>query len=236
MLPRWQIHVCQTDLDLAADLVVANGGQVVVIRIKVFQLVGQVIDAGDCAGLVEGADLGQRVRVVRTQGLERQAEGLNRAFEALEQVGSHQRLQAFFAVRLPEFSFAACHLRVVHLFVLLEPTRQDVADRGVHSELEQGELLEDLVETHHVGSLRERTVERQGFAAFGELADVLGIVEGLDVLARARDGDAIEQFEEVEVQRVQDGPRCALFWWKLCPCVEAGLRTTEDVLYRLAGA
>jgi len=68
------------------------------------------------------------------------------------------------------------------------------------------------------------------------LADVLGVVEGLDVLAGARDGDAVEQFEEVEVQRVQDGSRCSLLWWKLCPCVEVGLRTTEYVLYRLAGA
>ena len=134
-----------------------------------------------------------------------------------------------------ELAFAS-DLGVVHLLVLLEPTWQDVADRGVHGELEQGQLLEDLVEAHHVRSLRERAVERQGFAALGELADVPGVVEGLDVLARARNGDAVEQFEEVEVQRVQDGSRCALFRWKLCPCVEAGLCTTENILYRFAGA
>ena len=59
-------------------------------------------------------------------------------------------------------------------------------------------------------------MERQGFAALRELADFLGIIEGLNMLARTCDGDAVEQFEEVEIQRIQDGPRCALFRWKLC--------------------
>ena len=84
MLPRGQVHIGEADLDLAAYffrlVAVPNGGQVVVVRVEVFQLVGQVINAGDVAGLIERADLGQRIRVVRTQGLERQSEGLNRAF------------------------------------------------------------------------------------------------------------------------------------------------------------
>ena len=84
VLPRRQVHIGEADLDLAAYffrlVAVPNGGQVVVVRVEVFQLVGQVINAGDVAGLIERADLGQRIRVVRTQGLERQAEGLNRAF------------------------------------------------------------------------------------------------------------------------------------------------------------
>ena len=54
-------------------------------------------------------------------------------------------------------------------------------------------------------------MERQWLAALGKLADVLGVVEGLDVLARAGDGDAVEQLEEVEVQRVKDCSRGALF-------------------------
>ena len=54
-------------------------------------------------------------------------------------------------------------------------------------------------------------MERQWLAALGKLADVLGVVEGLDVLVRAGDGDAVEQLEEVEVQRVKDCSRGALF-------------------------
>ena len=73
--------------------------------------------------------------MVRAQGLERQAEGLNRTFQTLEQVGRHQCLQALFAVDLFKLAFP-CNLSVIHLFVLLESTGQDVADWGVNSELE----------------------------------------------------------------------------------------------------
>ena len=120
--------------------------------------------------------------MVRAQGLERQAERLNRAFQALEQVGRHQCLQTLFTVDLFKLAFP-CNLSVIHLLVLLEPTGQNVADRGINGELEQRQLLEDLVEAHHIRSLRERTVERQGFAALGELAYFLGVVESLDMLA-----------------------------------------------------
>ena len=39
-----------------------------------------------------------------------------------------------------------------------------------------------------------------GWQALGERADLRGVVEGLDVLARAGDGDRVEQLEEVEVE------------------------------------
>ena len=57
--PRRQVHVCEADLDLATNLAVAMSGQLVVFRIQVFQLIGQVIDAGTVACPIEGTDLGQ---------------------------------------------------------------------------------------------------------------------------------------------------------------------------------
>lgn len=69
------------------------------------------------------------------QGSERQAEGPNRTFQTLEQVGRRQCLQALLTVDLSKLAFP-CNLSIIHLFVLLEPTEQDVADWDVSSELE----------------------------------------------------------------------------------------------------
>ena len=63
------------------------------------------------------------------------------------------------------------------------------------------------VETDHVGALRKGAVEGKRLAALRERADIAGVVEGLDVLPGAGDGDGIEQLEEVEVQRARQSPR-----------------------------
>jgi hypothetical protein len=91
--------------------------------------------------------------------LERQTEGFDRAFQALEQVGGHQRLQAFFAVSLFELASAAFHLGVVKRFVLFQATGQDVADRRIHRELELRQPVEDFIEADDVGTVRQRAVK-----------------------------------------------------------------------------
>src|SRR5690606_13221792 len=96
-------------------------------------------------------------------------------------------------------------LCVVEVDVLPETAGKDVGRRRVDTQVEQRELFEDFVEAQHVIALRERAMERDRLATLGKLADVRRVVEGLDVLARARDGHAVEQLEEVEVQRVQNG-------------------------------
>ncbi|MNN85011.1 hypothetical protein D3C81_2022420 [compost metagenome] len=65
-------------------------------------------------------------------------------------------------------------------------------------------MIEDLVEADHIVALGQWAVEGQRLAALGEAADFSGVVEGFDVPARASDGHAIQQFEEIEVQGVEN--------------------------------
>ena len=76
-------------------------------------------------------------REIAAQALQCEPERLDRAFQPLEQVDGHQRLQALFTVGLPKLATAARHLGVVQLFVLLQPARQDVVDRRIDGELQQ---------------------------------------------------------------------------------------------------
>ena len=79
-------------------------------------------------------------------------------------------------------------------------------------------------------------MERQGFETFREVADVLGVVEGLNVLARPGNGHAVQQLEKIEVQRSQDGAGGALLRWQLGPGVERRLCTPEYLVDVLLGA
>lgn len=65
--PRRQVLVCEADLDLATNPTVAKSRQLVVFLIQVFQLIGQVIDAGTVACSIEGTDLVQRIHMVLMQ-------------------------------------------------------------------------------------------------------------------------------------------------------------------------
>ncbi|MNT33303.1 hypothetical protein D3C72_1692250 [compost metagenome] len=152
------------------------------------------------------------------QSIKCAAECINRAFKALQQIRCHQCNQAFFPVYLTQLASTAFNLRVVHLFILRQAARQDVADGGIYGELEQRQLLENLVEAHYIRSLlsthNQWATKRQGLAPLRELPDIRGVVEGLNVFARACDRDAVEQLEEIEVERVQDGTSRAFLRWK----------------------
>src|SRR5690606_14180935 len=154
--------------------------------------------------VVDGGKGAPDIARQRTQG---EPEGFNGAFQALEQVGGHQRLQAAFAVSLSQLASATLNLGVVDIFVLAHAAGQDVADGRVDGELQDRELGEDLVEVDNVGPRGDCAVERQRLAALREGTDVRGVVERLDVLARAGDGDRIEQLEEVEVECLEDRGR-----------------------------
>src|SRR5690606_2355649 len=121
-----------------------------------------------------------------------EAEGLNGAFQTLEQVDRHQCLKTFLPVYLTELSTTTGHLGVIQLFVLLQTAGQNVADRGVYSEFEQRELLENLVEAGGTAHLGQRAVIGQALEPFWEVTDVLGVVEGLNVLARTGNGDTVQ--------------------------------------------
>ena len=102
-------------------------------------------------------------------------------------------------------------LDVVQLLVLRESAREDVRERGIDREVERLELLEDLVEA------RERPGGRSAACGSTAAGAVPGtrrsrrVVERLDVLAGAGDGDGVEQLEEVEVEHLEDARRsCAV--------------------------
>jgi len=73
-------------------------------------------------------------------------------------------------------------------------------------------------------------MESQRLAALREAAYLCRVVEILDMLSGAGDGDAVQQFEKVEVQSLQDSLGGALFRRKPGPCVERSLGTTKDFL------
>ncbi len=67
-------------------------------------------------GLLEGSDLGEVAVVIVRQALQREAEGMNRAFEPLQQIHRHEGLEALFATRAGfrfEAPLAVIRLRVV---------------------------------------------------------------------------------------------------------------------------
>src|SRR5690606_40946736 len=107
----------------------------------------------------------------------------DRALQAFQQVGRHQRLKAALSIGLSELAASALDLRVVDLLVLPQTAGQDVADRGVDRELQYRKLREDVVEPHHVRPLGDWAMIRKRLAPLGELPDVLRVVEGLDVLS-----------------------------------------------------
>ena len=111
----------------------------------------------------------------------------------------------------------------------------DVGERRIDGERQGAEAVEDFIETDDVLAVGELAVERQRLESLGEFADVLGVVEGLDVAARAGDGDAVQQFEKIEVERVENGGGGALFGRQGGPRIEGGLGAAEnfvDVLFR----
>ena len=79
---------------------------------------------------------------------------------------------------------------------------------------------------------RTRTVRRQ---AGRELADGGSVVIFFNVLAGAGNGHGVQQFEEVEIQTVEERFRSALLGRKFAPGVELPLRLTENLVDGVCG-
>ncbi|MCF8708524.1 type II toxin-antitoxin system prevent-host-death family antitoxin [Rhizorhapis sp. SPR117] len=78
------------------------------------------------------------------------AERLDRAFQPLQQVHSHEGLKAALAVSLAECAAAALHFGIVKLRVSTDTAGQDVADRRIDREFEHGQAVKYLIKTDHV--------------------------------------------------------------------------------------
>ena len=137
--------------------------------------------------------------VVR-QPLQGESERLHRAFETLEQIYRHQGLNALLSSALLEITRATCAFGIIQPLVFVKAAGLDVADRRIHGELHQRELIEDFIEADDIAAMGELAVEGDRLEAFREGADVLGIVKCLNVSARAGDGDAVQQLKKVEVE------------------------------------
>ena len=66
-------------------------------------------------------------------------------------------------------------------------------------------------------------MEGERLEALGKTSNVLGIVEGFDMLAGRGDGDRVEELKELEVQRFEDGGGGAFLRRKCGPGIEGGL-------------
>ena len=131
-------------------------------------------------------------------------EGVDGAFQPLEEVGRHQLLQTRLSPGLAEIRAAIARGDGVEILVLASPIREHIGQRSVDGQGKRLKLLEDLVEIRHIRQVREGLADREGCEPLGERADFSGVVERLDVFAGAGDGDRIEQFEEIEVEHLKD--------------------------------
>ena len=77
--------------NLAANRFTGKHRHIIVIGIQSFQPITPVSDVST-PRLLEGLDARKHLNMVFMQATERQPEGLNRAFEAFQEVGGHQSL------------------------------------------------------------------------------------------------------------------------------------------------
>ena len=160
-----------------------RGGALVRVRFGVGDGRGDVGNARVAAGFLEGVDFGEGVQVVALEAFEGEAEGVDGAFEPLEEVHGHERLEALLAVALLEPSATGLHVGVVERLVFGEAAWEDIANGCIDGHLQDRKLVEDVIEAHDVAPVGEGAVIGQRLEAVGEVADVLGVVEGGDVPA-----------------------------------------------------
>ena len=223
-LPCDDVHIGQLDFYFSAD------GRYVFI---IFILNGRRNNAFTCKTCTASPEFRhtlQCILVVLLKPTKRQPECFHRTFQTLEQVGGHESLQTPFTVRLTEHAFPV-DSGIVHLGVLLHPTRQHIRKRRIHTKCESGKLAVNAVEVGHIFSFRQRAAERKRLTPLRKHAYVPGVIKSLNMLAGTRYSHAVQQVEEVEVQRIQNSLRRAFFRRQLRPGVECSLRPAEYFLH-----
>ena len=149
---------------------------------------------------------------------------MDRALEALEQDGGHEPHHAL---------LAAARGRSPVLVGVLGRRAGVEVDRGeVDRQLERGERVGDLRVAARVVARREARAQRERLEPLGERTDGGDVVVALDVPARAGDGDAVEDLEEVEVEPVRERSGGALGGRELRPVTEHGLGVAEHQVDR----
>ena len=213
LAPARQIHVAEQHLDLAADQkpLVAGIVHVDIRDIDLFHLFGAGLDAGQ-----GGVDVGELA-------LDGEGEGGDGALHALQDVDAQQMNQALFAVHLAEESVAATDADAVFGVVLATLVGQQVAQRRVGGQCEAANLVVDLADGAKLPGPIHVGLVVDGAQALGEAPGLGGAVVALDVLARAGEGNQVEQGEVVEAQHLDQAGGGARLLGEIQPALELEL-------------
>jgi hypothetical protein len=76
-------------------------------------------------------------------------------------------------------------------------------------------------------------MNRNRFAPFREITNIFGVVECLDVFTRTGNSHAIQQFKEIEVERIEDCSGSSLVGRQTGPPIERALGAAEDFINSL---
>ena len=219
-LPRNIVHIGKVDSDFFTNREEV-GVLVVVVKILVIRQLCQVENA--ISGLIT-VDSFNRVLNQLFDAVDRQPEGIHRAFQPLEKVDAHQAADAFLASLLGQ----ACTLVVGHVQIFCKARRHDVVRRRIDRQIQRHEQCIDVIVVDGIAQVGQTGAQRDRRESLRELANVRSVVVFFNVLAGAGDGHAVQQLEEIKVQCPQQCIRCALLGGKFAPCIECLLRLTEN--------
>ena len=125
-----------------------------------------------------------------------ETERMDRALESFQQVDVHQTLDALFTVGLTEKGVT--HISSVLFFILLLPAGKNIFRGGIDAQVELGEQLVYFIVVDGSILLGKRRTDGDRFQTCRKVSNCGSIIIFLNVLSGAGDGDAVEQFEEVE--------------------------------------
>lgn len=146
---------------------------------------------------------------------------MDAALETFEQVRGHKLTHTRFSAPDGQaFDF-------VIVEVLAHARFEHELGRGVQREGEPFQLVIDLVVRHAVAFRGQRRADGLRAETFREAADCIHIVMVTDVAAAARDGDLIEDTEEIEVEHVHQTFGVAFLRFEFRPDTVSLLRVAE---------
>ena len=192
--PADAVHVLQQHLDLAPDQQALESR---IVRVH-------ILDVDFFHRLRVGLDLGQGGFHVGKLALEGEGKGSDRAFHPFQDVDAQEVDEAFFAVHLPEETFAAANLRAVFGVVGRLLVRQHVAQRRVGRERQAADFVVDVADGAELAGKVYVGLDVDGLQPLREAAGFVRAIVLLNVLAGAGDGQQVEQLEVVEPEHVQE--------------------------------
>ena len=151
---------------------------------------------------------------------------MDRALQTFEQVDTHEAADAFFTPALGQ----TVALVVGQLAVFGDLAWENVFGGRIDLQREQHQLLIDFVVVDCTRQIGQMRAKGDGLPALWELADFRSVIKLLNMLAGARNCDAVKHFKEVKIQRAKQIVRRALLDFQLAPGVEGLLRLAEDFI------